>query len=50
MKKQILIVIGLLFCLSVQAQQEFRNTNLSIDERAQLLLNQLTLEEKLGMM
>jgi beta-glucosidase len=50
MKKQILIVIGLLLCLSVQAQQEFRNTNLSIDERAQLLLNQLTLEEKLGMM
>jgi beta-glucosidase len=32
------------------AQQDFRNPNLSIDERAQLLLNQLTLEEKLGMM
>ena len=50
MKKQLLVLLGLLFCLSAQAQQNFRNPNLSIDERAQLLLNQLTLEEKLGMM
>ena len=32
------------------AQQDFRNPKLPIDERVQLLLNQLTLEEKLGMM
>ena len=50
MKKQLLVLLGLLFCLSAQAQQNFRNPNLSLDERAQLLLNQLTLEEKLGMM
>ena len=32
------------------AQQDFRNPKLPIDERVQLLMNQLTLEEKLGMM
>ena len=50
MKKGLFVILGLLFWLSVQAQQNFRNSNLSIDERAELLLNQLTLEEKLGMM
>jgi beta-glucosidase len=50
MKKGFLIILGLLFCLTVQAQKDFRNPNLSLDERAELLLNQLTLEEKLGMM
>ena len=39
----------MLSCCAI-AQQDFRNPNLSIDERAQLLLNQLTLDEKLGMM
>jgi len=43
-----IICIVLSFC--VFAQQDFRNPNLSIDERAQLLLKQLTLDEKLGMM
>lgn len=50
MKKRLLVIIGLAFCLSIQAQQDFRNSKLSDDERAQLLLNQLTLDEKLGMM
>ena len=50
MKKGLLVILGLLFCLTVQAQKDFRNPNLSLDERAELLLNQLTLEEKLGMM
>ena len=50
MKKGLFVILGLLFCLSIQAQQDFRNPNLSLDERAELLLNQLTLEEKLGMM
>ena len=50
MKNRFLVILGLVFCLSVQAQQDFRNPNLSIDERAQMLLKQLTLDEKLGMM
>ena len=49
--KKILYFILLFFIVNQGvAQQEFRNPNLSIDERAQQLLNQLTLEEKLGMM
>ena len=43
----IILFFGFLFSY---AQQDFRNPNLSIDERAQLLLKQLTLDEKLGMM
>ncbi|MBR4492022.1 MAG: hypothetical protein IKO98_05155, partial [Bacteroidales bacterium] len=50
MRKIIVSIIGILFSCCAIAQQDFRNPNLSIDERAQLLLNQLTLEEKLGMM
>ena len=50
MSKIIFSIIGILFSCCAIAQQDFRNPNLSIDERAQLLLNQLTLEEKLGMM
>ena len=50
MKKIIVSIIGILFSCCAIAQQDFRNPNLSIDERAELLLNQLTLEEKLGMM
>lgn len=50
MRKIIISIIGILFSCCAIAQQDFRNPNLSIDERAQLLLNQLTLEEKLGMM
>ncbi len=50
MKNRFLVILGLVFCLSVQAQQDFRNPNFSIDERAQMLLKQLTLDEKLGMM
>jgi beta-glucosidase len=42
-----ILFFGFLFSY---AQQDFRNPNLSIDERAQLLLKQLTLDEKLGMM
>ena len=50
MKRIIVSIIGILFFCCAIAQQDFRNPNLSIDERAQLLLNQLTLDEKLGMM
>ena len=50
MKKIIVSIIGIVISCCAIAQQDFRNPNLSIDERAQLLLNQLTLEEKLGMM
>ncbi len=50
MRKIIVSIIGIVFSCCTMAQQDFRNPNLSIDERAQLLLNQLTLEEKLGMM
>ena len=50
MKKVFVSMITLVIAFCAMAQQDFRNPNLSIDERAQLLLNQLTLEEKLGMM
>ena len=50
MKKIIASIIGIVLSCCAIAQQDFRNPNLSIDERAQLLLNQLTLDEKLGMM
>ena len=50
MKKVFVSMITLVLAFCAMAQQDFRNPNLSIDERAQLLLNQLTLEEKLGMM
>ena len=50
MRKIIVSIIGILFFCCAIAQQDFHNPNLSIDERAQLLLDQLTLEEKLGMM
>ena len=50
MKKIIVSIIGIVLSCCAIAQQNFRNPNLSIDERAQLLLNLLTLDEKLGMM
>ena len=50
MKKIFVSIITVVITFCAVAQQDFRNPNLSIDERAQLLLNQLTLEEKLGMM
>ena len=50
MKKVFVSIITVVIAFCAMAQQDFRNPNLSIDERAQLLLNQLTLEEKLGMM
>ncbi|MBR4911303.1 MAG: glycoside hydrolase family 3 C-terminal domain-containing protein [Bacteroidales bacterium] len=50
MKKVFVSIITVVITFCAVAQQDFRNPNLSIDERAQLLLNQLTLEEKLGMM
>ena len=50
MKKIFVSIIGIVLSCCAIAQQDFRNPNLSIDERAQLLLNQLTLDEKLGMM
>jgi len=50
MKRILVSIIGLALAFSVHAQKDFRNPNLSIDERAQLLLDQLTLDEKLGMM
>jgi len=50
MRKFLFCIIVLMGWSLAHAQQDFRNPNLSIEERAQLLLNQLTLEEKLGMM
>lgn len=50
MKKVFVSIITVVVALCAMAQQDFRDPSLSIDERAQLLLNQLTLEEKLGMM
>ena len=50
MKKISVCILGIMLSCCAIAQQDFRNPNLSIDERAQLLLNQLTLDEKLGMM
>ena len=50
MKKIFVSIIGIVLSCCAIAQQDFRNPNLSIDERAQLLLNQLSLDEKLGMM
>lgn len=50
MKKLFVSFITLALTVCAMAQQDFRNPNLSIDERAQMLLNQLTLDEKLGMM
>ena len=50
MKKIFVSIITIALSVCAMAQQDFRNPNLSIDERAQLLLNQLTLDEKLGMM
>ena len=50
MRKIFVSLLGIIIAIVAVAQQDFRNPNLSIDERAQLLLNQLTLEEKLGMM
>jgi beta-glucosidase len=50
MKRLFVSIIGILFVFCAMAQQDFRNSKLSDDERAQLLLNQLTLDEKLGMM
>ena len=43
-----IIIVVSAFCAI--AQQDFRNPDLPIEERVQLLLDQLTLEEKLGMM
>lgn len=50
MKKIFLSIITFALAACTMAQQDFRNPNLPIEERAQLLLNQLTLDEKLGMM
>ncbi|MBP5563412.1 MAG: glycoside hydrolase family 3 C-terminal domain-containing protein [Bacteroidales bacterium] len=50
MKKLFVSIITFALAACTMAQQDFRNPNLPIEERAQLLLNQLTLDEKLGMM
>ncbi len=50
MKKIFLSIITFALAACTMAQQDFRNPNLPIEERAQLLLKQLTLDEKLGMM
>ena len=50
MRKLFVSIITVVIAFCAMAQQDFRNPSLSIDERAQLLLNQLTLDEKLGMM
>ena len=50
MKKFICLIFLFYIANQCVAQQDFRNPRLPIDERVQLLLDQLTLEEKLGMM
>ena len=50
MRKIFVSLIGIIIVFCAAAQQDFRNPELPIDERVQLLLDQLTLEEKLGMM
>lgn len=50
MRKIFVSIICIVFTFCVFAQQDFRNPNLPIDKRVQLLLDQLTLDEKLGMM
>lgn len=50
MRKLFISMIGVALVFCAMAQQDFRNPQLSLDERAALLLNQLTLDEKLGMM
>ena len=51
MKKQLLIVIGVLFALNSRAQQlPYQNPNLSSEERAKDLILRLTLEEKATLM
>ena len=50
MRKIFVSIITIIMAFCAMAQQDFRNPDLPIDERVQLLLDQLTLEEKLGMM
>ena len=51
MKKQLLIVVGVLFALNSLAQQlPFQNPHLSSEERAKDLISRLTLEEKAVLM
>lgn len=50
MKKITPLIITLLSCCFTMAQQDFRNPNLPIEQRTQLLMDQLTIDEKLGMM
>ena len=50
MRKIFVSIIAIALACCAMAQQDFRNSKLSDEERAQLLLNQLTLDEKLGMM
>jgi len=51
MRKQLLIVIGILFALNSRAQQlPYQNPNLSSEERAKDLILRLTLEEKAALM
>lgn len=50
MRKVFVSIIIIVLAFYATAQQDFRNPDLPIEERVQLLLNQLTLEEKLGMM
>ncbi len=48
--RKLFVSIICIFSFCAFAQQDFRNSKLSDDERVELLLNQLTLDEKLGMM
>ena len=48
--RQLLLVFALIFTLNTQAQEPYKNPKLSAEERAQDLLQRLTLDEKIAMM
>ena len=51
MKKIILSIFTLTFlCIGCNNQPAYKNTNLSAEERAEALLKELTLEEKVSLM
>lgn len=50
MKKLIISIVGIVLTCCVTAQQDIRKPGLPLEERAQMILDMLTLDEKLGMM
>ena len=46
--KFLITYLFLLFCLSFQAQTSFRDSSLPIEERVDLLISQMTIDEKIS--